>query len=47
MITTGCLLQGDRLALERSNSGRAHGPDNAITTKIHTMDANYAAQTQA
>ena len=48
MITTaGCVLQGDRMALEITlgRGARAHvTPQSA--TKIHTMDANYAQQTQ-
>lgn len=47
ITTTGCLLQGDRLALEIS---LGHGAQVHVTTqsatKIHAMDANYAAQTQ-
>lgn len=45
--TSGCILQGDRLAMD------VHVEANACAhittqsaTKIHTMDANYAAQTQ-
>lgn len=47
ITTTGCLLQGDRLALEvKLGSGaRAHVTTQSAT-KIHAMDANYAAQTQ-
>jgi len=47
ITTTGCLLQGDRLALDvRLCSGaRAHVTTQSAT-KIHAMDANYAAQTQ-
>jgi urease accessory protein len=47
ITTTGCLLQGDRLALEvmLSPHARAHVTTQSAT-KIHTMDANYAAQTQ-
>ena len=47
ITTTGCLLQGDRLALDiRLGSGaRAHVTTQSAT-KIHAMDANYAAQTQ-
>jgi urease accessory protein len=47
ITTTGCLLQGDRLALDVTlgTGAQAH-----VTTqsaiRIHTMDANYAAQTQ-
>lgn len=47
ITTTGCVLQGDRLALEvRLGAGaRAHVTTQSAT-KVHTMDANYAAQTQ-
>lgn len=47
ITTTGCLLQGDRLALDiKLGSGaRAHVTTQSAT-KIHAMDANYAAQTQ-
>ena len=47
ITTTGCLLQGDRLALEvvLGPRARAHVTTQSAT-KIHTMDANYAAQTQ-
>ncbi len=48
MITTsGCVLQGDRLALDVSvaPNARAHVTTQSAT-KIHTMDANYAVQTQ-
>ena len=45
--TTGCLLQGDRLALEVTlgRGAEAHVTSQSAT-KIHTMDANYVAQTQ-
>lgn len=45
--TSGCLLQGDRLALEvgLGPHARAHVTSQSAT-KIHSMDANYAAQTQ-
>jgi len=45
--TSGCLVQGDRLALEVSvgSGARAHVTSQSAT-KIHMMDANYAAQTQ-
>jgi urease accessory protein len=49
MITTsGCVLQGDRLALEvtLAPGARAHVTTQSAT-KVHTMDANYAVQTQA
>lgn len=45
--TSGCVLQGDRLALEVSlgPGARAHVTTQSAT-KIHSMDANYARQTQ-
>jgi urease accessory protein len=49
MITTsGCVLQGDRLALEieLAAGARAHVTTQSAT-KVHSMDANYAVQTQA
>jgi urease accessory protein len=49
MITTsGCVLQGDRLALEVAvgQGARAHVTTQSAT-KIHSMDANYAVQTQS
>src|SRR5262245_5317672 len=49
MITTsGCVLQGDRLALEvaLAPDARAHVTSQSAT-KIHSMDANYAVQTQS
>jgi urease accessory protein len=47
ITTTGCLLQGDRLALEIAVGPRAQAHvTTQSATKIHTMDANYAAQTQ-
>ena len=48
MITTaGCLLQGDRMALEVAlgPGAKAHVTTQSAT-KIHTMDANHARQTQ-
>jgi urease accessory protein len=47
ITTTGCLLQGDRMALDvRVGAGaRAHVTTQSAT-KIHAMDANYAAQMQ-
>jgi urease accessory protein len=47
ITTTGCLLQGDRLALEIAlgPGAQAHVATQSAT-KIHTMDANYVAQTQ-
>ncbi len=49
MITTsGCILQGDRLALEidLAREARAHVTSQSAT-KIHSMDANFAIQTQS
>ena len=47
ITTTGCLLQGDRLALDVTLGSRAQAHvTTQSATKIHTMDANYAAQTQ-
>lgn len=49
MITTsGCVLQGDRLALEvtMAPGARAHVTTQSAT-KVHSMDANYAVQTQS
>jgi urease accessory protein len=48
MITTGgCVLQGDRLALDVAlgKGARAHVTTQSAT-KVHSMDANYAHQTQ-
>ena len=47
ITTTGCLLQGDRMALDIAlgQGARAHVTTQSAT-KIHGMDANYAAQTQ-
>ncbi len=48
MITTsGCVLQGDRLALDVALAAhaRAHVTTQSAT-KVHSMDANYAVQTQ-
>jgi urease accessory protein len=48
MITTsGCVLQGDRLALEvaLAPGARAHVTTQSAT-KVHSMDANCAVQTQ-
>jgi urease accessory protein len=48
ITTTGCLLQGDRLALDVTLGPRAQAHmTTQSATKIHTMDANYAAQTQS
>ena len=47
ITTTGCLLQGDRLALDITLGPRARAHvTSQSATKIHAMDANYAAQTQ-
>jgi urease accessory protein len=47
IMTSGCVLQGDRLALEVTlgPQARAHVTTQSAT-KIHSMDANYAVQTQ-
>ena len=47
ITTTGCILQGDRFNIEIDLAAdtRAHVTTQAAT-KIHSMDANYAAQTQ-
>ena len=47
ITTTGCVLQGDRLALDviLGPSAQAHLTSQSAT-KIHAMDANYAAQSQ-
>lgn len=47
ITTTGTVLQGDRFALDISvgPGGHAHVTTQSAT-KIHSMDANYAAQTQ-
>lgn len=48
VTTSGCVLQGDRMALEidLAPGAEAHVTTQAAT-KIHTMDANCAVQTQA
>lgn len=48
ITTTGCVLQGDRFALDVSlgPGARAHVTTQSAT-KIHSMDANYAVQTQS
>jgi urease accessory protein len=47
ITTTGCLLQGDRLALDITLGPRARAHlTSQSATKVHAMDANYAAQTQ-
>jgi urease accessory protein len=47
ITTSGCVLQGDRLdvAITVGDSAMAHVTTQSAT-KIHQMDANYAAQTQ-
>ncbi|MFN3888866.1 MAG: urease accessory protein UreD [Beijerinckiaceae bacterium] len=47
ITTTGCVLQGDRLALEilLEEGAFAHVTTQSAT-KVHGMDANYAVQTQ-
>jgi urease accessory protein len=47
ITTAGCILQGDRMALEIALAAhaRAHVTTQSAT-KIHTMEANYALQTQ-
>jgi len=48
ITTAGCILQGDRMALQVTlgPGARAHVTTQSAT-KIHTMDANYAQQTQS
>jgi urease accessory protein len=47
ITTTGCLLQGDRLTLDIILRPRAQAHiTSQSATKIHAMDANYAAQSQ-
>lgn len=48
ITTSGCVLQGDRFALEIAlgPGARAHITTQSAT-KIHGMDTNYAAQTQS
>lgn len=47
ITTTGCLLQGDRMALDVTlGAGAQAHVTSQSATKIHAMDANYAAQTQ-
>lgn len=48
IATSGCVLQGDRLALEIAlgEGARAHVTTQSAT-KVHAMDANYAAQAQS
>ncbi|MGH7785310.1 MAG: urease accessory protein UreD [Candidatus Binatia bacterium] len=47
ITTAGCVLQGDRMALEieLGPGARAHVTTQSAT-KVHAMDANYALQTQ-
>jgi urease accessory protein len=47
ITTTGCVLQGDRIALDiiLAPSAQVHLTSQAAT-KIHAMDANYAVQSQ-
>ena len=47
ITTSGCVLQGDRFAFDISLApgARAHVTTQSAT-KIHSMDANYAVQTQ-
>ena len=47
ITTSGCVLQGDRMALEVAvgAGARAHVTTQSAT-KVHSMDANYAVQTQ-
>src|SRR5689334_12635413 len=47
ITTTGCVLQGDRLALDITlGPGAQVHLTSQSATKIHAMDANYAAQSQ-
>lgn len=47
IMTTGSLLQGDRMALDIALGPRARAHvTTQSATRIHSMDANYAAQTQ-
>jgi urease accessory protein len=48
ITTSGCVLQGDRFALDVSLGPRARAHvTTQSATKLHSMDANYAVQTQA
>jgi len=48
ITTSGCVLQGDRLALDVRVAARARAHvTTQSATKVHSMDANYAVQTQA
>jgi urease accessory protein len=48
ITTTGCVLQGDRFAFDicLAPGARAHVTTQSAT-KVHSMDANYAAQRQS
>ncbi len=48
ITTAGCVLQGDRMALDIAlgEGARAHVTTQSAT-KVHSMDANYALQRQA
>ena len=47
ITTTGCVLQGDRFTLDIALGPRAQAHiTSQSATKIHAMDANYAAQSQ-
>jgi urease accessory protein len=48
ITSSGCLLQGDRLALQIAlgSGARAHVTTQSAT-KVHAMEANYALQTQS
>ncbi|MEO8675180.1 MAG: urease accessory protein UreD, partial [Casimicrobiaceae bacterium] len=48
ITTAGCILQGDRMALEVTldRDARAHLTTQSAT-KVHAMDANYALQSQS
>lgn len=47
ITTTGCMLQGDRMALEIHVGRNAVGHvTTQSATKVHMMDANYASQLQ-
>ncbi len=48
ITTAGCVLQGDRMTLEIALGPRARAHvTTQSATKVHSMDANYALQTQA
>ena len=47
ITTAGCVLQGDRMALEVTlGAGAKAHVTTQSATKVHSMDANYALQTQ-